>query len=87
MRVSFRSVSLNIVGDYDCGIAAAEGETMEGRETAKKQKDAVGFAGRQDRVRSDPVADQAVVYRFASVDFPISCRESDWILKLGPPLG
>jgi hypothetical protein len=61
---------------------------MRGRETNKKYNqggDAWAFLGRQEQVRT--VAASGMVYRFASADFPISCRESDWILKLGPPLG
>jgi hypothetical protein len=61
---------------------------MRGRGTNKKYNqggDAWAFLGRQDQVCT--VAHKAVVYRFASADFPISCRESDWVLKLGPPLG
>jgi hypothetical protein len=72
------------------GIAAAEGETMRGRETAKKYKergDAWRVLGRQARLGIEAVAAGTVMYRFAAADFPISCRESDWILKLGPPLG
>ena len=61
---------------------------MRGQETAKKYKHAAfGFLGRQVWVHSETVADKGVAYRFASADFPISCHESDWILKLGPPLG
>jgi hypothetical protein len=63
---------------------------MRGRETAKKYKergDAWKVLGRQASLRIEAVAAGSVMYRFAAADFPISCRESDWILKLGPPLG
>jgi hypothetical protein len=63
---------------------------MRGRETAKKYKeygDALGLRGRQESLLSETIARRGVMYRFAVADFPISCRESDWILKLGPPLG
>ena len=61
---------------------------MRGQETANKYKHAAfGFPGRQVRVRAETVADNEVVYRFASADFPISCHEFEWVLKLGPPLG
>jgi hypothetical protein len=88
MCVSFRSVSSEIIiGQYDCGIAAAEGEIMRGRETAKKYKDGAWLLGRQEWVGSETAVSSGVMYRFASADFPISRRESDWVLKLGPPLG
>jgi hypothetical protein len=88
MRVSFRSVHLKNCRGYDCGIAAAEGEIMRGQETAKKYNDAaLEFLGRQEWLRNENAATHGVAYRFPSADFPISCRESDWLLKLGPPLG
>ena len=83
MRVSFRSVSAENCWHYDCGIAAAEGETMRGRETAKKHN---GCGDAWDLLVGATVS-KGVTYRFPVAEFSISCRDTDWVLKLGPPLG
>jgi hypothetical protein len=63
---------------------------MRGRETAKKYKecgDAWRFLGRQESLHIETIAASIAVYVFSAADFPICSRESDWVLKLGPPLG
>lgn len=90
---AFRSVRFRFkhwFGDYDCGSATAEGETMRGRQTANKYKEcghAFGFLRRECALHIESVPANGAVYRFAAADFSISCRDSDWVLKLGPPLG
>ena len=63
---------------------------MRGRGTAKKYKqarDGWRVRGIQASLHIESVAGSGLVYRVFAADFPISCRESDWVLKLGPPLG
>jgi hypothetical protein len=90
IRVSFRSGSAENLFGYDCGIAVAEGETMRGRQSAKKYKqytDASRVVGIEESLHIESVVGGKLTYRVFAADFPISCRESDWVLKLGPPPG
>jgi hypothetical protein len=38
-------------------------------------------------LHSETIAVGGVMYRFAGADFRMSYHDTDWILKLGPPLG
>jgi hypothetical protein len=63
---------------------------MKGRETAKKYKEFLEASrvwGEQEIERKEALAATGLMYRFSTADFPISCRECHWVLKLGPPLG
>lgn len=62
---------------------------MEGRETAKNynMRGGVWSLERSDGRFGKTVAVAAMSHRFSAADFPASRRESDWVLKLGPPLG
>jgi hypothetical protein len=62
---------------------------MEGQETANKYNLRGGVLSweRTDRRFQQAVAVAAISNRRSSADFPASRRESDWVLKLGPPLG
>jgi hypothetical protein len=74
----------------DCGLIAAEGDIMKGRETAKKYNEfaeASRLWGEQEIECKEALAAAGLMYRFSTADIPISCRDSDWVLKLGPPLG
>jgi hypothetical protein len=63
---------------------------MRGRGTANKYKECAGvfgFVGRESALHIESVAASGTMYWFPAADISISCRDSDWVLKLGPPLG
>jgi hypothetical protein len=63
---------------------------MRGRGTAKKYNEC-GYEWRglqgKDSLHEGMIKTRGALYRFSAADLPISCRDSDWVLKLGPPLG
>jgi hypothetical protein len=62
---------------------------MEGQETANKYnvRGGVWSWEKADGRVEQTVAIAAISYSFSLAEFPASRRESDWVLKLGPPLG